>query len=103
MASASIDSWSANSAFGHRAFQCGGQLTSLHVESHRDDMMMQDVVEARYTFRIRLNHEVGGMDEFEDKFLRDSEYDEMKRIVNDNPELKLLYEKYKMIDRLAGK
>lgn len=103
MASVRAASWGANSAFGFRALQVGGDLVSLHVESHRDAMVMRDVVEARYIFRLHMNHELDGIDDFEAKFLSNDEYDEMKRIINDNPELKLMYEKYKIMDKLAGK
>lgn len=103
MASVRADSWDANSAFGSRALQAGGHLVSLQVESHRNDRMMHDDVEASYTFRLHLNHELDGIDDFEAKFLGNREYDEMKRIINDNPELKVMYEKYKIMDKLAGK
>jgi len=40
--------------------------------------------------------------DFEDLLLTDKEADKMVRLINDNPELKEMYEKYKTMDTLAG-
>jgi hypothetical protein len=102
MAAVSMAHWGALSAFSFHARQANAILDSVDIRSTQNDSTM-DTVEATYVFRICMTGEVNDIDDFEVEFLRNRDYDEMKRIVDGNPELKLLYEKYKIMDKLAGK
>lgn len=85
-----------------------GLISSINVvamhpdvyNSHFSQMTMSPSYEVQYTMVIKDTNI--GTDEFEEKLLRNPEFEEMKRIIESYPELKSLYEKYKTIDRLSG-
>lgn len=99
-----------NSSFADRAHQMGNvQLVNVSAEQsvrYNDPTQPFNpanfATEVTYTFQIYGIFANGCIDEFEDRFLENDEFERMKRLINDNPELKDLYEKYEVLDRLEG-
>lgn len=59
--------------------------------------------ETRLEYTIVLASDLMSIDEFEHEMLLNPEYEKMKHIIESNPELKDMYEKYKLIEELKGK
>jgi hypothetical protein len=97
------DSYYNNSSFRFHANQAGADLNSVSVDAPEGWMTHAHSFNITYTFRVQLDKNIHDADDFEEAFLKNSDYDQMKRIINSNPELKLLYDHYKIIDKLSGK
>tara|TARA_B100000929_G_scaffold278171_1_gene254175 strand:- start:1227 stop:1568 length:342 start_codon:yes stop_codon:yes gene_type:complete len=92
-----------HSTFADRASQLGN-VQLVHVDAQHEQMPgFNYTIELSYTFRINGIMHNTDFDEFERRFLGIEEFERVQRIINSNPELKDLYDKYDMIDRLQGK
>ena len=66
----------------------------MHSMSHAPETIIE--------YTIRVNGILNSLEDLEETMLRNPEFEKMKRIIESNPELKDMYEKYKIIDKLKG-
>jgi len=97
---------SISSPLSDRLHQNGlGQLISVNVASetamYGNHQGSPYGTQIEYCISIR-NASISDIHTFEDALLIDHEFVRMKRIVESNPELKELYEKYETLDALEG-
>jgi hypothetical protein len=97
-----IESWMNSSRLSAPARLANATLATINVSYENYDHY-DNVMEVQYIFRVSLDDQVRDIDDFEQKLLQHDELAEMKRIIHDNPELRILYSKYKMMDELGGK
>lgn len=84
-----------------------GQIDSIGLTHETDMQYLPRGTHTPYTtqveYRITLfNSSITDIDAFENALLFDPAFDRMKRIIESNPELKDLYEKYETLDALSG-
>lgn len=77
-----------------------GIVTDVRVDSNMHSMSHAPETIIEYT--IRVNGILNSLEDLEETMLRNPEFEKMKRIIESNPELKDMYEKYKIIDKLKG-
>ena len=92
-----------NTRFSKAASKAGGVVESVNVVNERFSHSSHSAIEVSYTFRFYLNDSILNLDDFERTVLQQDELEEMKRIIEDNPELKTMYSTYKALDVLEGK
>ena len=83
-----------------------GHLIECSVEQPNYDHLRGSVYSVGHRGQLEISYRFLtsciDIDDFEDLLLVDKEADKMVRLINDNAELKDMYEKYKTMDTLAG-
>lgn len=77
-----------------------GIVTNVRVDSNM--YAMNHTAETTIEYTIQINGVLNALEDFEEELLSSPEHKEMKRIIESNPELRDMYEKYKIMDRLKG-